>query len=118
MHLVDLTGSCRMLKKAVGDRLPDGRGSVNNCKQALAILSRARKQAEFCLFEHPASLCQAQFRSLLEIPRRVPSPKERRGPRQHSSHRPHPRPNRRSGLDWRSHVHVPHRREPISPKYT
>jgi hypothetical protein len=45
----------RMLKKAFGDRLPRGRGSVNTCKHALAILSRAREQAGFCLFQHPAS---------------------------------------------------------------
>jgi hypothetical protein len=72
--------SSRMLKKAGGDRLPHGRGSVSTCKQALAILSRApaphsettgsralenidskntgrvaRQQADFCLFQHPPS---------------------------------------------------------------
>ena len=43
----------RLLKKAVRDRLPYGRGSVNTCRHAAAILSRARKQADFRLFQHP-----------------------------------------------------------------
>ena len=66
-------------QKAFGDRLPHGRGSVNTCKHAVAILSRApaahpettgsralenidskktvrvaREQAVYCLFQHPA----------------------------------------------------------------
>ena len=44
----------RLMKKAFGDRLPHGRGSVNTCKHAVAILSRAREQAVYCLFQHPA----------------------------------------------------------------
>ncbi len=69
----------RLMKKACGDRLPHGRGSVNTCKHAVAILSRApaahpettgsralegidskktvrvaREQAVYCLFQHPA----------------------------------------------------------------
>jgi len=45
----------RLLKKALGNRLPHGRGSVSTCKQAILILSRAREQADFGLFQHPAS---------------------------------------------------------------
>ncbi len=45
----------RLLKKAFGDRLPHGRGSVNTCKHAVAILSRAREQAVYGLFQRPVS---------------------------------------------------------------
>ncbi len=34
----------RLMKKPFGDRLPNGRGSVNTCKHAVAILSRAREK--------------------------------------------------------------------------
>ncbi len=46
--------SSRMLKKAFGDRLPNGRGSANTCKHAVAILSRAREQAVYRLYQQPA----------------------------------------------------------------
>ena len=40
-------------KRLLGDRLPNGRGSVNTCKHAVAILSRAREQAVYCLYQQP-----------------------------------------------------------------
>ncbi len=46
------------LKKAVGDRLPYGRGSVNTCKHAVMVMSRACEQAVFGLFQHPAELAR------------------------------------------------------------
>jgi len=60
----------RRLKKAVWDRLSHGRGSVNT------ILSRAREQAGFRLFQHPASggeflvrlMARAALLALLLIP--------------------------------------------------
>ena len=41
------------MKKAVSYRLPHGRGSVTTRKHAVTILSRAREQAVFGLFQHP-----------------------------------------------------------------
>ncbi len=55
--------SNRLMKKAFGDRLPNGRGSVNTCKQPVAILSRVREQAVYCLFQHPA---KAQVPEMLQ----------------------------------------------------
>ncbi len=52
--LKEVSMSNRLMKKAFGDRLPHGRGSVKTCKHAVAILSRAREQAVYCLFQHPA----------------------------------------------------------------
>ncbi len=57
-HICELLASfveslSRLMKKAFGDRLPHGRGSVNTCKHAVAILSRAREQAVYCLFQRP-----------------------------------------------------------------
>ncbi len=54
------------MKKAFGDRLSHGRGSVNTCKHAVAILSRAREQAVYCLFQHPVSLGENRRRTSME----------------------------------------------------
>jgi hypothetical protein len=43
----------RLLKKTFGPPLPHGRGSVNSCKHGIAILSRAREQAGFSVFQQP-----------------------------------------------------------------
>jgi hypothetical protein len=44
----------RLLKKGVRSPLPHGRGSVNACKHAVTILSRAREQAVSAVFQQPA----------------------------------------------------------------
>jgi len=66
-------------KRPVGDRLPHGRSSVNTYKHALAILSRAREQADFGLFSTQASgevvfhfIEQALFVRLIFFGKRFP----------------------------------------------
>jgi hypothetical protein len=49
-----------VLKKTPGNRLPHGCGSASMCKQAILILSRAREQADFGLFQYPASVFRAK----------------------------------------------------------
>jgi hypothetical protein len=43
-----------MLRNALGTPLPHGHGSVHIGKQLLAIMSRAREQAGFGLFQQTA----------------------------------------------------------------
>jgi methyl-accepting chemotaxis protein len=53
----------RMRKEALGGRHPHGRGSVNTCQHAVAVLSRAPEQVGFCLFQRPAMSREAKGRS-------------------------------------------------------
>ena len=62
-----------MLKEDSAGKLPHGRGSVSGRKQAIKILSRARKQALFGLFQHPSS-CEPTSRHV-ECRRPLPSRK-------------------------------------------
>ena len=57
----------RLLTKASSGPLPDGRGSVSCSKHASTILSRARKQAAFGLFQQPASAGTEPLKFLISV---------------------------------------------------